>query len=803
MRTILFTMFFCFCVNFGFSQNILEETGDKFVKHDNIERAIEMYLRAYERDSSDVISAKIAYCYSTQKNVKKTVYWYDKVSNLQSLPNEHLYYYTEALLGLARYEDADRWFKLYNANVIKDHRNKRRKPSKKYFEDYFRDSILYTLTNLDQINTKYAEFSPVLYNEKLLVFCSDRPSKETEGLFKKKGEEIVDLFQVKVSFKDTSFSKLDRFHKELKTKHHAGPVIFSKDREQVIFTRNTFIPSKNEEEEEGVNKLHLYHAIKENGRWQKAISLPFNQEEYSIGHPAVNEAFDVMYFASDMSEGGFGATDIYKVSFKDGVWGKPQNLGPTINTKGDEMFPTLFNDNTLFFSSSGHNSMGGLDLFEAELKNEHVESIKNMGFPLNSLDDDFGLIWNEDRTHGLFSSTRAEGKGSDDLYLLSSVYKHKKVLIAGQTFIKNEGELDDKKQRTICKIVVWSQQTNRPVDTVYTSKFGQFKVLLDLGMTYNFVAKRDGVRKDLLVDLQDKKNYPKHVDVILERPIFVERDPAMYDVDFIEDSSLVASTDTRKVGTSTNTSNRPKASLPKGNTKKIVEFLLHSDENDKPLANVEVYILSKENNKFYKYRSNEHGYVKMPVLDNEQTFYLHRKGLVPECVKIDTRKLEDGFYISDKPIKMVSSTPHEKYSFEKIYYEYNKATLNAGAKKDLNKLVEYLKLHKSLKVELSSHTDSRGGNDFNMKLSQKRSNIAVAYVVNKGIEKERIKAVGYGEEQVINECKDKVPCSEEKHKENRRTKIKIVGTIQDNTKFDSKKLLDSSEAPIIKVVKTQ
>mgnify|MGYP003685018953 CR=1 FL=1 len=323
-------------------------------------------------------------------------------------------------------------------------------------------------------------------------------------------------------------------------------------------------------------------------------------------------------------------------------------------------------------------------------------------------------------------------------------------------------------------------------------------------MTYNFVAKRDGVRKDLLVDLQDKKNYPKHIDVVLERPIFVERDPAMYDVDFIEDSSLVASTDSRKVGTTKKiSSNRPKATLPKGNTKKVVEFLLHSDEDNKPLANVEVYILSKENNKFYKYRSNEHGYVKMPVLDDEQTFYLHGKGLVPECVKIDTRKLEDGFYISDKPIKMVSSAPHQKYSFENIYYEYNKATLNTDAKKDLNKLVEYLKLHKSLKVQLSSHTDSRGGNEFNMKLSQKRSNVAVAYVVSKGIDKKRIKAVGYGEEKLVNECKDKVSCSEAKHKENRRTKIKVVGTVQNNTKFDSKNLLDSSKAPIIEVVKTQ
>ncbi len=817
MKTLFWTLFFTLFASITFGQSILEETGDKFVKHGTYNQAIEMYLRAYERDSSNVVCAKLGFCYRELDNPKESVYWYDRVEDVHDLPNEHSYYYAEVLIGMARYEDAERWYLNYNTNVIKDHRNRRPSSSKYYRDDYYKDSTLYSITNLKDINTKYAEYSTVMYDKNTLVFCSDRPDEDNRGIFKRKGEELVDLFQMNANLKDTSFSKLKRFHKELKTKHHAGPVIFNKDRSEVIFTRSTFFPGK-DEETPGVSKLHLYHAVRnDKGDWDKAVSLPFNDESYSTGHPAMNDDFTIMYFASDMP-GGVGATDLYQVSYQDGVWGKPENLGNTINTPQEEMFPTFDRENHIYFSSTGHNSIGGLDIFEANLKEDkHEISVKNMGFPLNSSEDDFGLVWTQRKRYGFFSSTRADGKGSDDIYFLSSAYVARKARINGDAFIKNQGELDEKRQRVVCKIVIWDQKTNLPVDTVYTNKFGQFSILLDLGTTYNFVGKKNNARKDLLVNLE-VENYPKHIHLTLERPLHIERDPAMYDVEFDEDTLLADNMPTNKPHKNVTTA------VPQNiNTKKVVDLLVHSDETNKPLSNVEVYIFNPAKKKFYRYKTNNSGYVKIPVLSDNQNLYLHRVNLAPEAVKINTKGLSEGLYVNEEPIKMVSLKPHNKFTFttvekdgsreKKVYFEYNKFALTPDAKKDLDKVVAYLKKHQTLQVELASHTDSRGGNAYNQNLSLKRSKAAVAYIVSKGIDKSRIKATGYGETQLVNKCRNEIECSEQDHQLNRRTEVKITGKIQikkkqkvaqqDLGKFNPKKLISEDKINELKIVRSK
>ena len=153
-----------------------------------------------------------------------------------------------------------------------------------------------------------------------------------------------------------------------------------------------------------------------NGEWSNVKPGPFNNDEYSVGHPAVSADGKTLYFASDMP-GGFGQSDIYKVAINtDGTFGEPENLGGDINTEGREFFPFVSSNNTLYFSSDGHLGIGGLDVFAAKIDGNSFGAVRNLGTPLNSNSDDFSFTFDEETKKGFVASNREGGKGSDDIY---------------------------------------------------------------------------------------------------------------------------------------------------------------------------------------------------------------------------------------------------------------------------------------------------------------------------------------------------------------------------------------------------
>ena len=160
----------------------------------------------------------------------------------------------------------------------------------------------------------------------------------------------------------------------------------------------------------------LVHSIvvplEQNGKWSNVIPFQYNSAEFSVGHPAISEDGSTLYFVSDMP-GGFGGTDIYVTRKHALGWSTPENLGPEINTEGNEMFPFLQENRTLYFASNGHTGLGGLDIFMYDLKNLQVT---NVGVPINSSKDDFGLIVSENGKQGFFSSNRDDINGSDNIY---------------------------------------------------------------------------------------------------------------------------------------------------------------------------------------------------------------------------------------------------------------------------------------------------------------------------------------------------------------------------------------------------
>jgi hypothetical protein len=148
---------------------------------------------------------------------------------------------------------------------------------------------------------------------------------------------------------------------------------------------------------------------KPSGNWTSPKKL-FHHENYSIGHPAINKDGTTIYFASNMP-GGYGGTDIYRTDYKNGAWQEPVNAGPSVNTAGSELFPSLDELGMLYFASNGLGGLGGLDIFKVRTSNH--DQPENLGFPINSPGDDFGIIWLPNNTNGYFSSNR---KGADRIF---------------------------------------------------------------------------------------------------------------------------------------------------------------------------------------------------------------------------------------------------------------------------------------------------------------------------------------------------------------------------------------------------
>lgn len=224
---------------------------------------------------------------------------------------------------------------------------------------------------------------------------------------------------VGMNMSERPVNESERFSRTISSKYHEGPATFSKDGSRVIFTRNSYTDGKYRDSRDGVNKLKLYTATQTNGYWSKADQLPFNSDNFSTGHPSLangrnGEPDQLLYFSSDRP-GGFGGTDIYVSTWTNGAWGTPVNLGKSVNSERNELFPFVDERGNLYVASNGH---GGLDIFYVPLTGagQPAGVLTNLGEPLNSTHDDFGIVTDGQRSRGYFSSNRKRGKADDDLY---------------------------------------------------------------------------------------------------------------------------------------------------------------------------------------------------------------------------------------------------------------------------------------------------------------------------------------------------------------------------------------------------
>ncbi len=264
--------------------------------------------------------------------------------------------------------------------------------------------------NLELINSDQLDYSPVLYKNGIL-FTSNRKDSEQKIWNKILKKNSANLYYAE-KIKDGEYESPVPFKVNIKGKANDGAITVDKSCQLMIYTVNA---GKTKSESE-IAELKLYSSEFNGRRWSKGKAMPFNCEDCTTCHPSLSANSETLYFASNRP-GGYGGMDIYKVEFVDEKWETPINLGPHINTEGNEVFPFINYDGTLYFSSNGKNEADDFDIYFSQLDfNDQWKEALNIGQPFNSTADDFGFYIEKEGLSGLFSSNREGGKGMDDIY---------------------------------------------------------------------------------------------------------------------------------------------------------------------------------------------------------------------------------------------------------------------------------------------------------------------------------------------------------------------------------------------------
>lgn len=403
-----FTLLASFLASAQHSSIAYKKLADSLYRNHSYQNAAVYYEKAIKKSTEPgVIMLQIAKSYSHLNKPKEAEHWFEEARNHHAhLSDAEMYLYIRALLSLEKRELAEEELTVLLDNDPNDVFARQTLDDLRNFQKYYRDSLSSSITNLP-INTPAAEFGPVYYKDGI-VFSSAQQEEYLKKKYHWDNSHFLNLYYS--ASVNGILQKPVLFDKKLDSDFHDGPASFYDNGQKMIVNRN-------ELHNDPANKkssywyLALYDAHRDAAKGWLLTPLPFNEPPYSSAHPAVSADGNTLYFVSDKI-GGYGGTDVYRVERKNGVWGKPFNVGPAINTFGDESFP-FFSNNTLYFASNGRGGLGGLDIFKSEQTINGFTSPINLGFPINSNFDDFSMVISDDGETGYFSSSR---NGNDDLF---------------------------------------------------------------------------------------------------------------------------------------------------------------------------------------------------------------------------------------------------------------------------------------------------------------------------------------------------------------------------------------------------
>lgn len=722
-KLFLLGLLICICGTV-YSQGDKSEYREKFTQgnllilEQNYPLALKYFLDAYKIDSTNAnINYKLGFCYlqsATEKNkalpflekaIQNVSHNYNDMEPREKKAPENAYYLLGTAYRLAnRFEESNTYFNKFKG-IVGDHNKELVTDIDKQVEtnhtaaELTKDTAVVTIVNLgDSVNSSYPEYSPVVSaDESTLIFTSRRPG--STGNDKTDNDQFFEDIYYCTKRDDGTWSSPKSIGPSINSNDNEADIGLSADGQQLFVYR-------------GVNGGDIYYSELEGETWGHLIPLNSNINTKAWEtHATLSLDGTTLYFVSDR-EGGLGGRDIWRcVKLPNGQWSMPLNLGPTINTPYDEDAPFIHPDGvTLFFSSTGHKNMGGFDIFKSTKDDDGKWSEpENLKAPINTTDDDIFYVQSVDGKRGYFSSVRPNGKGEKDIYMINYEQSIVEPLALLKGYLTFDGST---KVPSDVHIMATDMESGLVVQDVRPNAVsGKYILILNpgnSGKTYTVSFEAEGYQP-------------------VNETITIPANASYQEINK-ELSLRVINLESKVLGTIS----------VAGKVK---------NQEDKLIPGVKIVIKDNLSGKLIDtyYTSSDSGSYYF-VLNRGQNYNIsyEAEGYLFQSENVNVPKQPE-FSTLTKNIVLEKVKAGAKIVLNNIFFDSNKATLRKESNLELEKVIALMKDYPDLKIEVAGHTDSKGNDAANLKLSQMRAQSVVAALVKKGIDAKRLVAKGYGE----------------------------------------------------------
>jgi peptidoglycan-associated lipoprotein len=493
-----------------------EERGEYYA-------AAQVYRKIYSKTSDKKtnlrgnIAFRMAECYRRIEGTQRSLNGYNNAIRYDYADSSKVFYSALMLQKLGRYAEAKKQYAAFLDSFPDFLLARNGIIGCDLAMEWKKNPTRYIVKKIDKFNSRYGEFSPVIYGDKYdqIIFTSARKDAVGDSKSSITGTKNNDFYIVTQDEKG-QWKKPEHIESALNTEFDEGVCSLSPDGATMYYTSCS--------EEEGVERsADIYKSARSGAQWNAGERVVIFTDSLSMAaHPSVG-IDGYLYFVSDV-KGGYGGKDIWRVPLDRIGTAAPENLGSDINTPGDEMFPSMRNDSILYFSSNGHPGMGGLDIFKAVRKTRDRWNVENMKSPVNSMSDDFGICFEGAAEKGYFSSNRNDARGIDHIY--SFELPGVRINIEGWVLGRDEELIDGAAVRMVGK---------DGSDRRFTvKKDGTYTADLIPGTDYVMMASAPGYlnRKQTLSVPDEEKNQTFYVDFYLpsiSKPVLIEN--VFYDFD--------------------------------------------------------------------------------------------------------------------------------------------------------------------------------------------------------------------------------------------------------------------------------
>lgn len=725
-KTIILFLFSILITNYTFAQNVeeTEKKAETAFNSLNLKKAIELLRKANElAPNTSRIQEKLANAlFISDNNSKEAFDIYSGLFNSNSASPQANLRYAKLLSSRNNFKEAA---DVYNRVFPKSNYDLN------YFLNLANPNTSISVKNTLDLNTNLSDFSPMFYKNGI-AYISVRKKRDNAGWNMKNNiyEYYTDAFYSEKN-ENGSFQVSNKLLNLKDATYMEGPMSFTNEYGVMYITRSNALNNTiNKSSDKKTVNLKIYR-INYKGdlnNWSEATEVVLNNAEnasdFSYAHPAFTPDNNTLIFASNMP-GGFGGTDLWKVRVNGNEFSTPENLGPEINTPGEEKFPYVAKDGTLYYATDGLPGLGGLDVFKSVQNSGFYSTPVNMGSPINSRNDDFGFIIDKDNKAGYFSSNRTNtGLGDDDIYSWVSSEMNLTVIVVDKA--TNERIPNSKIKISCAENKTFTTDDNATVVVPFKpSNVCNVESLNNDFLPYTLNLKNLNASRIVTLPLERLRN-----DCIKMEVLVLDKTTNQP----INDANLIINQQVQSIKSN-------------GNTNDAGTY----------------YMNCVTSNDFYQVTASK--------MNEDGSKYIAKTEGLSTKGKGPNDKLKMVIYIEKGEIG-------KNYKIDNIYYDLNKFNIRKDAALELDKIVSMLYDNPTMEIELGSHTDCRSAFKYNMDLSDKRAKAASQYIVSKGVNSTRITGKGYGESVLTNGCECegtvKSTCTELQHQENRRTEFKIL-----------------------------